>query len=107
LRNKGFGYDQRLGRPPAALAMLASQIAALAALTAGLVLLVVVFVALELTESSGSEETGARAPSTSQGNRNPQLWEIPTSDGLGPSTPSLPCVPIGNRSQPVATILAC
>jgi len=29
------------------------------------------------------------------------------SDGLEPSTPSLPCAPIGNRSQPVATVLAC
>ena len=29
------------------------------------------------------------------------------SDGLEPSTPSLPCAPIGNRSQPTATVLAC
>jgi hypothetical protein len=29
------------------------------------------------------------------------------SDGLEPSTPSLPCAPIGNQSQPVATVLAC
>jgi hypothetical protein len=29
------------------------------------------------------------------------------SDGLEPSTPSLPCAPIGNRSQPMATVLAC
>ncbi len=29
------------------------------------------------------------------------------SDGLEPSTPSLPCAPIGNWSQPVATVLAC
>jgi hypothetical protein len=28
------------------------------------------------------------------------------SDGLEPSTPSLPCAPIGNWSQPVATVLA-
>src|SRR5439155_13291924 len=26
------------------------------------------------------------------------------SDGLEPSTPSLPCAPIGNRSQPTATV---
>jgi hypothetical protein len=29
------------------------------------------------------------------------------SDGLEPSTPSLPCAPIGNWSQPTATVLAC
>jgi hypothetical protein len=29
------------------------------------------------------------------------------SDGLEPSTPSLPCTPRGNRSQPTATVLAC
>ena len=29
------------------------------------------------------------------------------SDGLEPSTPSLPCAPIGNWLQPVATVLAC
>jgi len=29
------------------------------------------------------------------------------SDGLEPSTPSLPCAPTGNRWQPVATVLAC
>ena len=29
------------------------------------------------------------------------------SDGLEPSTPSLPCAPTGNSSQPVATVLAC
>ena len=29
------------------------------------------------------------------------------SDGLEPSTPSLPCDPIGNRWQPVATVMAC
>ncbi len=28
------------------------------------------------------------------------------SDGLEPSTPSLPCAPNGNRSQPAATIFA-
>jgi hypothetical protein len=26
------------------------------------------------------------------------------SDGLEPSTPSLPCAPTGNRSQPAATV---
>jgi hypothetical protein len=29
------------------------------------------------------------------------------SDGLEPSTPSLPCAPNGNWSQPTATVLAC
>jgi hypothetical protein len=29
------------------------------------------------------------------------------SDGLEPSTPSLPCALIGNPSQPTATVLAC
>jgi hypothetical protein len=29
------------------------------------------------------------------------------SDGLEPSTPSLPCAPFGNWSQPMATVLAC
>src|SRR5205823_14172706 len=29
------------------------------------------------------------------------------SDGLEPSTPSLPCTPLGNRSQPTATVSAC
>jgi hypothetical protein len=29
------------------------------------------------------------------------------SDGLEPSTPSLPCDPIGNRSQHTATVFAC
>jgi len=29
------------------------------------------------------------------------------SSGLEPETPSLPCGPIGNSSQPLATILAC
>src|SRR6266511_4277997 len=29
------------------------------------------------------------------------------SDGLEPSTPSLPCAPIGNWSQPTATVFAC
>jgi len=29
------------------------------------------------------------------------------SDGIEPSTPSVPCAPIGNGSQPVATVLAC
>jgi hypothetical protein len=29
------------------------------------------------------------------------------SFSLEPSTPSLPCAPNGNRSQPVATVLAC
>jgi catechol 2,3-dioxygenase-like lactoylglutathione lyase family enzyme len=28
------------------------------------------------------------------------------SDGLEPSTPSLPCAPVGNRSQPTATVFA-
>jgi hypothetical protein len=29
------------------------------------------------------------------------------SDGLEPSTPSLPCAPNGNRLQPMATVIAC
>src|ERR671932_1662429 len=29
------------------------------------------------------------------------------SDGLEPSTPSLPCAARGNRSQPTATVCAC
>ena len=29
------------------------------------------------------------------------------SSGLEPEIPSLPCAPIGNRSQPSATVLAC
>jgi hypothetical protein len=32
---------------------------------------------------------------------------VKTSDGLKPSTPSLPCAPFGNWSQPTATVLAC
>jgi hypothetical protein len=30
-----------------------------------------------------------------------------SSDGLEPSTPSLPCAALGNWSQPTATVLAC
>jgi hypothetical protein len=29
------------------------------------------------------------------------------SDGLEPSTPSLPCAALGNQSQPTATVFAC
>jgi hypothetical protein len=51
-----------------------------------------------------------RAPPRSRGTRHSwkmaDLQVLKPSDGLEPSTPSLPCASPGNRSQPTATVFA-
>ena len=39
-------------------------------------------------------------------NKSPFAGTLGPSSGLEPETPSLPCAPIGNRSQPAATVFA-
>jgi hypothetical protein len=60
--------------------------------------------------ASGGRSVDAASPCRRPTRQRKQLIStdfVKPSDRLEPSTPSLPCAPIGNRSQPVATVLAC